>query len=84
MILPSGDQSLMTFLFVRGVTRRLSLEQSRAFFSLTTRLDVNYVCNGYRDTLPLILRRTTSAALPRFNNYTSPSRLIVHLWRALL
>lgn len=89
MILPPGDQSLMTFLFDGGVTSRLSyVSRALGFFSFLTTIDVNYVSNGSRDTLPLITCRRTSSARPRFNNYTSyeinsasVACVIIKVWR---
>lgn len=71
MILPTGDQSLMTFLFVARVTRVGFPPKRWEVVFLAGAIDVNYVSNGSRDTLPLITRRTTSSHSPRFNNYTS-------------
>lgn len=71
MILPTGNQSLMTFLFVARVTRVGFPPNRWELVFLAGAIDVNYVSNGSRDTLPLITRRTTSSHSPRFNNYTS-------------
>lgn len=71
MTLPTGNQSLMTFLFVVRVTRVGFPPKRWEVVFLAGRINVNYISNGSRDTLPLITRRTTSSHSPRFNNYTS-------------
>lgn len=71
MILPTGNQSLMTFLFVVRVTRVGFPPKRWEVVFLAGTINVNYNSNGSRDTLPLITRRTTSSHSPRFNNYTS-------------
>lgn len=71
MILPTGNQSLMTFLFVVRVTRVGFPPTRWEVVFLAGTINVNYISNGSRDTLPLITRRTTSSHSPRFNNYTS-------------
>lgn len=71
MILPTGNQSLMTFLFVVRVTRVSFPPKRWEVVFLAGTINVNYISNGSRDTLPLIIRRTTSSHSPRFNNYTS-------------
>lgn len=82
MILPPGDQSLMTFLFVAGVTR-LSLFLCIQEVVFYPAIDVNYMSNGSRDTLPLII--TSNDNVPLFQDLiTTRMRLIVHLWPTLL